>query len=581
MLLWILAALLLLYAQAHNAERPLDTVYASVGHLVVLPCDPACQDSPVSWSRDGERVGGAMGVEVKGRQLWFQPAQMAHSGVYTCHYRCASGECEAQMELSVSREKCPYAAANRSLVLGGNGRIPCKLHHVSKASNSTSYNTRWMKGCAPLRRQDSSVDRWGQLRLQRNTAEDVGTYTCFIDVTVGRHKYSAAWSVEVTVTEGPGLVVPHVVYPRDQEVQVHLGGRVQLRCLAELGHSKDSFTHMFWLLNHSYTEEFPQVTESWGICTVADTRVCSEEAGSMPEGQRYQGISTLIISEVHHDLLNVSIICRVKNSVGVDDGQIWLTEAGPSELLSVLAWSLSVCLALLLLTALMTCCRVELVLVYRELRRHSTRHYVDDGRLYDAVVSSLCPTDHAPSELRLLSLQLLPQRLEQQWGYRLYVPGRDDCPGEAMHDALSETVRRSRRLLLLLCPSGQQGALSLSEELQPLCYEQRVGLHDALTRKEPRVILIEIGGPVDYSRLPQSVQYLMRTQGALRWTPVRRDWSSLFLSPERSFWNRLRYHMPAVPSRRRAVHSPSPPPTSLQLCHDTRAAHLELTKTKY
>ncbi|KAJ0070718.1 hypothetical protein NL108_018157 [Boleophthalmus pectinirostris] len=165
--------------------------------------------------------------------------------------------------------------------------------------------------------------------------------------------------------------------------------------------------------------------------------------------------------------------------------------------------------------------------------------------------SDLVSSELVSSELDLFCLQLLPQRLEVQWGYRLYIPGRDDCPGEAMADALSDAVRRSRTLLLLLrsssSSSGPQGATWDSDDLQPLCYEQRVGLYDALINKELRVVLIEIGGPVDYSRLPQSVQYLRRTQGALQWRPrgTRR-----FLCPERSFWNRLRYNMPPVPSGR-------------------------------
>uniref|UniRef100_A0AAV2JWA9 Uncharacterized protein n=1 Tax=Knipowitschia caucasica TaxID=637954 RepID=A0AAV2JWA9_KNICA len=54
-------------------------------------------------------------------------------------------------------------------------------------------------------------------------------------------------------------------------------------------------------------------------------------------------------------------------------------------------------------------------------------------------------------------------------------------------------------------------------------------------------------GPVDYSRLPETVQYLRRTQGVLKWRA--RPGLDCWLS-ERRFWNRLRYHMPPESSGR-------------------------------
>lgn len=534
---WIYTVLLLSHAQAHDFRMP-DIFHVSAGHLAVLPCNPAGCHANVSWSREGQSLGGTAMVEAG--HVWFRPAQVSHSGVYTCHYRSQSGQSQAEVELSVSTEECPFAVTQEPLHLGENKRIFCPLLHIYKDLN-ISINFRdvhWAKDCAPLTRPGHQVDSSGQLWLKNITPEDAGNYTCFIDVSVGGQNYSTAWSGHMEVTNETVFVAPYVVYPRDQVVPVHLGGSVELRCVADLGYNEDSHTLMYWLLNETHTDEYPDVS-SGNMTTVP----------ASPQHRGVQGVSTLTISKVHHGFLDISIICCVESSVGEDYGEVWLIQAEPSGLPSALAWSLSLCLALLLITALLYCCRVELVLAYRDLRSHFSKHYVHDGKLFDGVVSCLLPPGVTlPPEVGVFSLQLLPQHLEQQWGYRLYVAGRDDCPGESLHDALSETVRRSRRLLLLLCASKPQGAQSESEQLQPLCYEQRVGLHDALTHKEPRVVLIEIGGPVDYSRLPESVQYLRRTQGALRWRPSGS--LSLLRQPERSFWNRLRYHMPPVPSGR-------------------------------
>uniref|UniRef100_A0AAV2JYH4 TIR domain-containing protein n=1 Tax=Knipowitschia caucasica TaxID=637954 RepID=A0AAV2JYH4_KNICA len=213
------------------------------------------------------------------------------------------------------------------------------------------------------------------------------------------------------------------------------------------------------------------------------------------DGWRVKGISTLHIQHVHRGLLNRRIVCRVQTPVGDDQGCVWLTQAEVGPLQRALEWFLGPCLLLLLLSVCVYCCRLELLLLYRDLRtRFRTGHQVPCEKLYDAVVTCVIqsPSGLAPSELSHFSQQLLPRHLEDHWGYRLYIQGRDDCPGEALHDALSAVVQSSRRLLLLLCGSDSLGAPPLSQELQPLCYEQSVGLYDALTHREPRVVLIEI-----------------------------------------------------------------------------------------
>ena len=60
-----------------------------------------------------------------------------------------------------------------------------------------------------------------------------------------------------------------------------------------------------------------------------------------------------------------------------------------------------------------------------------------------------------------------------------------------------------------------------------------------------------IDGPVDYTALPESLRYIQRTQGALRWhEPSSRDNACTKSSANRTFWKSLRYHMPPAPQAR-------------------------------
>lgn len=68
-----------------------------------------------------------------------------------------------------------------------------------------------------------------------------------------------------------------------------------------------------------------------------------------------------------------------------------------------------------------------------------------------------------------------------------------------MHDAIAATMQQCRRLIIILSRDGKSfnhGSKEdepLSVNQNQLCFEQKIGLYDALTQNDPKVILVEIG----------------------------------------------------------------------------------------
>lgn len=56
-----------------------------------------------------------------------------------------------------------------------------------------------------------------------------------------------------------------------------------------------------------------------------------------------------------------------------------------------------------------------------------------DGKLYDAYVSHLQPSGRS-DQAEVFALQILPEKLEKQHGYSLYIRGRDDSAGEGLEE---------------------------------------------------------------------------------------------------------------------------------------------------
>lgn len=67
-----------------------------------------------------------------------------------------------------------------------------------------------------------------------------------------------------------------------------------------------------------------------------------------------------------------------------------------------------------------------------------------------------------------------------------------------MHDVIATAVSQCQRLIIVLSADDNFSVEGDSEgeplwDQSQLCYEQSIGLHDALLMNDPKVILVEIG----------------------------------------------------------------------------------------
>ncbi|XP_023256190.1 interleukin-1 receptor type 1-like [Seriola lalandi dorsalis] len=539
---WVYLLTVLLYLRfsvAHDHSGETDTYHVSAGHLFLLRCLTADAHTNVTWSRAGmHNLSLPSGVEVRNGSLWFLPVQTSHNGTYTCEKRDETGLSKIIFGVSVSTAECPDTPETISITQDVRGSLPCKQTEIFRLNNTRTI--RWMKDCHPV--EHILVDDNGNMRLPPVSQKDAGIYTCLVDISLDGRKYTAARSIQLSINSDEFIKPPVMAYPQEEVIVVEVGMRAELKCIAYVGNSEDSETSMYWLVDGNFADDYEGLEESWSYFHT--------------DGKVY-GQSILTISKVRRQFLNVPIHCKACNPVGAVSGLMMLREADHSAFYTSVALCLVASFATLALAAAFLFFKVDVVLAYRKLLRHFSKQ-ASDGKLYDGYVSFLHPDTLSSAETASFALQMLPEELEKKHGYSLYIRGRDDCPGDAVHDAIAATLHQCRRLIIILslaprsCADGKEVKASpLCDDQNQLCYEQKIGIYDALTKNEPRVILVEIDGPVDYSHLPESLHYIKRKQGALKWKKSPPGTNKLTkLRSNRNFWKNLRYHMPSIPAEK-------------------------------
>ncbi|NWI16489.1 ILRL1 protein, partial [Crypturellus soui] len=154
-----------------------------------------------------------------------------------------------------------------------------------------------------------------------------------------------------------------------------------------------------------------------------------------------------------------------------------------------------------------------------------------DGKIYDAYV--IYPKSHT-SEANFVEYfvyQILPDVLENECGYKLCIYGRDICPGEG--NAIEKRIQKSRRLIIILTLQSIHG--------EDLAYDQHIAFYNALIQNDTKVILLEMEAIGSYENLQESLRYIIKQQGTIKWKEKPTGHPQ---SPNSKFWKHVRYHMP-------------------------------------
>nr|XP_051691073.1 interleukin-1 receptor-like 2 isoform X4 [Oryctolagus cuniculus] len=179
--------------------------------------------------------------------------------------------------------------------------------------------------------------------------------------------------------------------------------------------------------------------------------------------------------------------------------------------------------------------KIDIVLWYR-----STFHpngTTEDGKLYDAYILYPKPQrDSQSHDVDTLVWKILPEVLERQCGYKLFIFGRDEFPGQAVASVIDENIKLCRRLMVIVVPESP--SFSMLKNMS----EEQIAVYNALIQDGMKVILIELEKIEDYAAMPESIQYIKQKHGAIQWSGGFAEQSQAATA---KFWKKVRYHMPS------------------------------------
>uniref|UniRef100_A0A2K6EJ01 Interleukin 1 receptor type 1 n=1 Tax=Propithecus coquereli TaxID=379532 RepID=A0A2K6EJ01_PROCO len=326
-------------------------------------------------------------------------------------------------------------------------------------------------------------------------------------------------------------VRPVIVSPSNETMEVVLGSRIHLICNVT-GLLSDM---IFWKWNGSYIDE--------------DDPVLGEDyypPENSSDKKRKILITVLNISEVESRFYLHPFTCFARNTYGITAAYIQLIHPVPDFQKHMIG-------IFVMLTVVITCSvfiykifKIDIVLWYRDSCYDFLPKKASDGKTYDAYI--LYPKtlgEGSTSNSDIFVFKVLPEVLEKQCGYKLFIYGRDDYVGEDIVEVINENIKKSRRLIIILVrETSSFGWLDSSSE-------EQIAMYNALVQDGIKVVLLELEKIQDYEKMPESIKFIKRKHGVIRWSG---DFTEGPHSAKTRFWKKVRYHMPAQQRSSSAKH---------------------------
>ncbi|XP_054433949.1 interleukin-1 receptor type 1 isoform X2 [Pteronotus mesoamericanus] len=468
------------------------------------PLNPNENKGTISWYKNDSKTSISTERDSRVHQykdkLWFVPAEVEDSGHYYCAVRNSTYCLKIKITAKFVQHEpnlCYSAQAifTQKLPIAGDGQLVCPYLDYFKGENNELPKIQWYKDCKPLLLDNINfIGESSKLIIMNVTEANKGNYTCHASYTYLGKQYRITRVIELLTLEENRPMRPVIVSPVNETMEVVLGSQLQLICNVT-GQSSD---FVYWKWNGSMIDDDPVLVEDYRLVENPSSK------------KRNTVITMLNISEV-------KISNFQKHMIGIF---VLLTVVITS---SVFIYKIF---------------KIDIVLWYRDCWYDFLPKKVSDGKTYDAYI--LYPKtleEGSTSNSDIFVFKVLPEVLEKQCGYKLFIYGRDDYVGEDFVDVTNENIKKSRRLIIILVQEtlGFSWLGSSSEE--------QIVMYNALIQDGIKVVLLELEKIQDYEKMPESIKFIKRKHGAIRWSGNFTEERSQ--SAKTRFWKNVRYHMPA------------------------------------
>ncbi|NXI80068.1 I18RA protein, partial [Rhipidura dahli] len=461
----------------------------------------------------------------QGDALWFKPIKDSASGVYICRMwgkiPCVKIVLDVQTKKAA---KCSGYDTNMLYLLAGSGNsITCPgtkcYSHIKKP------DVKWYKDGYQIKQRKSRPSlklKQNEIYLNPTYDKDAGIYVCDYSLPDNTTNWTVRTSITVEVTAKNTIHPPNILYPNGVVIlEAELGKPLELECRVQFGFETLSPMRVTWKRSNKNINE-----------------KLNQETSVYPKGLKgHTLLHVATLKEVTEKDLRSNFTCFAENSVGNATAVIQLKRKQGVLFLYILCSAISTLFAFVLCTAFIYQHWIEIVLMYRSYLVHNKN--TEDGKEFDAFVSyaklNSSESDSALISEEKFALELLPDMLENKYGYKLCILERDILPGGAYTDEVVTAIKQSRRVIIVLSPAYVRG---------PSIFELQAAVNCALEDKRIKLVLIKFQDFQEPETLPPVVKKALRILPIVTWK------SSISAAPHKKFWKYMRYHMPMKTTKR-------------------------------
>ncbi|XP_048208420.1 interleukin-1 receptor type 1 [Perognathus longimembris pacificus] len=478
--------------------------------------------TPISTSQDAR-------IHQQNDKLWFVPAKVEDSGHYYCVVRNSTYCLKIKITTSILENEpnlCYNSRAvfTQKLHLAGDGKLVCPHLDFFKDENEKLPTVQWYKDCEPLLLDDKLFSGAKNQLIVRNISEKHrGNYTCLISYTYLGKQYNITRVIEFFTLEEIKTHRPVIVSPANETKEVDLGSQIQLICNAT-GKLSDIVS---WKWNGSeiLVIDDPVLEEDYMFVENPSDKI------------RNTLITTLNISEVRSQFYLYPFICVARNTDKISEAYVQFIHPVPDFKNHIIGTFVPLTVMIVCSVFIYKIFKVDIVLWYRDSCSHFLYTKASDGKTYDAYI--LYPKtfmEGSTSNSDIFVFKVLPEVLENQFGYKLFIYGRDDYVGEDTIEVTNENIKKSRRLIIVLV-RDVSGFSWLSHST-----EEQLVMYNALIQDGIKIVLLELEKIEDYEKMPESIKFIKQKHGVIRWSGDLREGPQ---SSKTRFWKKVRYYMPA------------------------------------